>query len=685
MALAATALGTWQVACALGLRRPIDTATAWLLLGIAQLSGLALLVGGALRQLNAWGLFVGSVVVAITEVAVVRRWFAERARAARPSVRGGLAGMWRHPVVTLLGGIVLAQYAWRAAIGTFLGPLDWDGLWYHVTGPDLWLRTGHIGHTADVLWADVYPQGQELLTAWSGAFLGTTRYAWASGVPFLLLGLTAVAGLARSAGASRAYALLGALGFLAVPAVFLQASTSYVDVGAATTALAAFQLVVASREAASHAAAQGSVSARRELYRYFAVVGIALGLAIGVKSSNLPVAALVVTVAAVQAWRVTRALRMAVPGVLLMGVPMMLLGSYWYLRTWIRYSNPFHPFSMLGFEGRGTVRELIVETTTPKPWLDRGWVQQTEDSWRFDLDRHPYMYDQVPGGLGAQWLYAVLPAILTGTLLFLATRRYDLVYGLVVPAVVCSLASPAPWWARYQLLLPALGGVCLAALLSFVAGHGAARSRRHRSSPAGASAARLSSARLSIRRLSVGRRALAAALALAFVALTARSMWWATAPTHVWTGAGREWHRASIGELVDLMRDPDRDSKMQPTQAYAPIRRNVPPGETVAFTENTAATFAHLIIGDTGARDIDNLGSPADAAELARKLRESGARYLLLSEHGKDGELLRQVRNDPRHYRTVVGGGRIGWFWIPGGTPGPGSDLFEVGEFAVPP
>jgi hypothetical protein len=136
-----------------------------------------------------------------------------------------------------------------------------------------------------------------------------------------------------------------------------------------------------------------------------------------------------------------------------------------------------------------------------------------------------------------------------------------------------------------------------------------------------------------------------------------------------------------VREVIDLMRDPARNNKLQPRQAYMPIQRNVPHGETVALTENSGVQFLHLIIGDKGERGIDMIGAPRDAADLKRRLQASGARYLLLTEAGKDAKLLRQVAADPKHFRQVVGAGRIGWFWLPAGSRIPSAWLFEVGDF----
>ncbi|UGQ09695.1 hypothetical protein LO772_22600 [Yinghuangia sp. ASG 101] len=693
LTLVLTAVGTWHVACALGLRRPVDTVTAWLLAGTAQLTGLTLLVGGALWQLNAWGLAIATIVVVAAEIVVARRFRDDVRRSAQKAVAtrlGGAKTFWRHPILVLLGVLVLGQYAWRAAIGTAFGPLDWDGLWYHVTGPDIWLQNGHVGHTSDVLWADVYPQGQELLTAWAGVFLGTTRYAWTSNIPFILLGLSAIAGLARSAGASRKYAVLAAFGFFAVPAVFLQASTSYVDVAAAAASMAALQLVIASRDAAVAADASGG-SARAALFRYLALTGVALGLAIGVKSSNLLVGGFVVLAGLIQVWcvaplirrggdtpeeeegrvlgaRLATTVRLAVPGALLVGVPTLLLGSYWYVRTWLRYDNPFYPFTMFGFQGEGTVHDLIIVPNTPARWLDQGAAETTLDSWWHDRSRHAYTYDVIPGGFGLQWLAVLLPAVVLGLGLLLWKRRFEILYGFALPVVVSAAASPAPWWARYVLTLPALGVVCLAVLLTALEG----RLPQVRSTVAGWAGGS---------GVLVARRLVAGGVALAFVVVSAVSMWWATAPTHVWTGSGTKWHHASVREAIDLMRDPARDNKVQPRQAYAPIGRNVPKGETIALTENSGAQFLHLVIGDGHERRIDLLDTPRNAADLRGKLAKSGARYLLLTEAGKDAALLRQVYADPRHYRMVVGAGKIAWFWLPAGSRIPSAHLFEVGDF----
>ncbi|MFE2865269.1 hypothetical protein [Embleya sp. NPDC059259] len=689
VALLCTLTGCWHLACASGMRRAVDLVLVWLLLSTAQLSALTLLVGGLLRHLEAGALFGAALVLAAAEIVATRRPGADPARRRGVAVA---AGLWprvlrcgRHPLVVVSALLVAAQYGWRAALAAFLGPLDYDGLWYHLPGPAIWLQQGYVGHTPQVLWADVYPQGQELLTGFSGAFVGDTRLGWASGLAFLALGAVATAGLARTAGARRAHATLAGLGLLAVPAVFLEASTTYVDFATAATGLTALQLTLGIHPAVRDAIEHGGLDARRRLRGRVLFVGIALGLAIGVKSSNLLTAGMVAALVVVQTWRVVGDLRraapstrrqsatrfarlrehgaatarLALPNAAVLGLPALALGGYWYIRTWISYGNPFYPFTMLGFHGKGSVDELIIVRNTAPEVAGESKLRATLHSWLHDRERVAYTHDQQPGGFGLQWIYVLLPIVLVALALFLLRRRFDLLWGLLLPVLVSATASPAPWWARYQLILPAFGCVCLAAVLTAVAQRPSGRGPRG-----------------SVPR--VLRRGTAGLVAGAFVATTAISMWWATQPTNTWIGDRTSAHRATVRETVDLMRDPDRDRRILPTAAYAAMNR-VPDGRTVAFTEFTHQRFVNLIMGERGQRRVTSLGEPRDAADFDRRLRASGAGYLLLTTGGPDRDLLLAVLRDRAHYRPVVrGSGAIGWF---GG--GAGAELFEVGDFSA--
>lgn len=626
LAVAASAIGAWHVACALGLRRSIDVATACALVFCAQMMGLALAIGGAARALRPLPLLAGALALCAAEVWLTRRGDANavRARSAahvRRASAGALRSAWRHPAAVALALLVALQYAWRAALGSFLPASDWDGLVYHLTGPAVWLQQGHVGHTPQQIWADVYPQGQELLIAWIGAFTGSLRLAWMSGLPFLALGALAVAGLARSAGARRAHAALAGLGFLAIPAVFVQASTTYVDVATASAVLAAFQLVLALQRDAPRA--------------HLFAAGLALAVATSIKTSNLLAAALVVAVALVQLARGGVVRASLARAALLLVAPSALLSSYWYLRTWLRYGNPFYPLRMLGFEGPLSFDQIVRDNMTPAIASAHGLLGQLWTSWSADAVRHAFRYDQRMGGFGPQWLYLLLPALLFALVLFAWRRRFDLLGGLALPLGILLVASPASWWARYTLFLAGLGCVAFGALLS--------------SAP----------------------RPLAALASAAFVVASALGMHWATWPTHLvaLTPSGAEL--LTPQRALAYMRDPALARRLDPLWRYGVLRR-VPDGAAIGVTYD-GPQHVSLLLGERGQRRVVSLGWSQDIVDLRRAAIESRAQFLLLASEGRNADLHRAALADPAHFRRV--GAR---------NAARGFDLFEVVGFGAP-
>ncbi|MFI6445071.1 hypothetical protein [Kitasatospora sp. NPDC050543] len=642
LALVATAAGTAHVVGALGPWRAAEALSGWILAFAAQLIASALLVGAGLGQFRPLPLLAAAVLPAAAEIAVVRTVpsAAARYRESRAAFTGAVRRALhtlRHPVTGLFALLMAAQYAWRFALGAFVLPVEWDGMWYHLVGPGLWIQQGYIGHTPAAFWSDVYPQGQEVIGAWPGVFLHTLHWSWAAGIPFVLLGFSATVSLALRCGARRHHALIGGFGFLGIPAVLAQSATSYVDVAAATTAAAAFQFVLAVR-----APGTGAPPTLRPLW----LAGLALAVATSVKPSNLLTVGCVAVVAAVQA--VAAALRqhggagpqepgrgvavraalvrLPVLGCALL-LPSLLLSSYWYLRTWLAHGNPFFPFTMLGFSGRGTVQELIMDGNTPQPILGHATlVGRVWESWTTPAGAG-FSYDERLGGLGGAWLWVLFPAVLAALVLFVRRRRWAPVFALMLPMAVMAAASPGPWWARYTLYLPILGGACLAALLTALGRSGAGVAR-----PAGSR-----------------RHELSIALAAGFLVATATSMWPVTFSTYLRTPAGH----ATASDAVDLMRDPvAQQSRLWPWIGYGGVRA-LPDGSTIAITDR--GTPIRLPLMGLGLeRRLVQVTCQDDLTALTADLGRSGAQYLALDpDSDADRALLAKVSADPRHFRPV--------------------------------
>jgi hypothetical protein len=547
----------------------------------------------------------------------------------RACVTRALRRAWRHQAVAALALLVVAQYAWRAALGTWLPPSDWDGLVYHLTGPAVWIQQGHVGHTPQQIWADVYPQGQELLIAWIALFTGGMRLAWASGLLFFALGALAVAGLARSAGARPAHAALAGLGFLAIPAVAVQASTTYVDVATSAAVLAAFQLLIALPEALRPGEPFG-----RAAHPYLLATGLALGVATSIKSFNLLAAALVLAVALVRVWQLGGARASLARAALLLVAPSALLSSYWYVRTWVAYGNPFYPLDMPGFDGPLSFDRIVRENMPRAIAQAPGLLGQLWTSWSADLVRQAYRYDQRLGGFGPQWLYLLLPACVLALPLFARRRRFDLLACLGLPLALLLVASPAPWWARYTLFAAGLGCAFYGALVS------------------------------------AAPRPLALLASAAFVALSALGLWWASAPTHIVARTPAGLELLTPQRALAFMRDPALARRIEPIWRYRLLER-IPDGARVGVAYD-GPQHVYLLLGERGQREVVSLGWSAEITDLRRAARESGAQYLLLGSEGHDAALHRAALADPAHFRPIGarGGAR-------------GFDLFEVGNFGA--
>lgn len=613
--LLATAIGSAAVIASLRLSRVSIMVTGFWVILTGQLVAETLVVGGVLRQLNPTALAAAAVAVAMAEVAGCYRFARAAARASIGHVRRvlayGLGRVWRHPVLLALALLVVAQYAWQIALTVQLPHVSYDGLQYHLIGPDTWIQHGAIVHSKQNLYADVYPADQDLLTAWVGTFLHTLRYAGLTTLPFVALAGSTVVMLARNLKVRTSLAVLGGLGFVALPAVFLQASTAYVDIAGGATALAAlgFVLIVTRSVTFDHGTARG-------LAGHMLLAGTATGLAAGIKSTNLVIVAAVVLTAFIQFVRVTD-VRPELPertirprgrvGAACLLVPAAALSGFWYIRTWVTWGSPFYPVTVLGFRGTGSTARVIIGPNKPAQLrhVPLGPLGAVVTSWLYDLHRHAYIYDQRLGGFGLQWPIFVVPAVVLATVWF-ARHRPSYLWGLLVPVVAVAVASAAPWWARYTIALAGAGCVCLALCLEHLAtGAGWRPGGRRR-------------ARGAVSLITVG-----------FVTATGVSMWWATSPTGYLLMENGALHYGTAQEVRHLMTLPNPESVVSPWWDYTDLDTVVPAGSTIAIVADNVP-FTDPLVGQDLQRRLVVVGSPATASALAADMARARARFVFL-------------------------------------------------------
>jgi hypothetical protein len=360
---------------------------------------------------------------------------------------------------------------WRLVVAYVLPPSGFDALWYHLTTVAWWLQEGEITTKSLNVWSSVYPANGELFFTWVAVFLRDDTFLDVVQLPFGLVGVLAVAGIARVAGLGTVAAAAAGATFLLSPVVLAQVSSSYVDLIFVSTFLLAAYWVL--RAFTAHRGPPEERGRTPSLSR-LVLAGLAGGLALGSKSTGIVYCG--VLAAVVAAWlfagirRDRLAPRLSVTAFLCFTLPVLLLGGYWYVRTWATYGNPFYPVrvavaGIVLFDGRPLTDFLSSPEYSSALWK--------ELLWQWHQDRVPFAgfryfgVGSSEGGLGPVWSYLMLPALIPFVFVA-AKRRHPILAAFFIPLAVIFALQPYRWWSRFTLYLLAAGAIALFSVIEWL-------------------------------------------------------------------------------------------------------------------------------------------------------------------------------------------------------------------------
>jgi len=321
--------------------------------------------------------------------------------------------------------LTLPIWLWILFNGLVLPPVYWDELYYHLVAPAIWAREGqvHFFATSNPFVAG-YPANLDMLWGWTMVMTGTDVWADLGGLPFVFMGLVAVLAFCRRLGLQARYAFWGGLLFVTTPVVIWHAKASYIDLPmAALFGVAAYFLYSFATEGSRRSLLPGAVT---------------MGLMVGAKYSGpyLVVAGLL----PILYYMWTALIRRVswVQAALWYGLPILLIGGFWYGKNLLQFGNPLHPMrlSVAGvtiFDGRYAPDAF----TFTKP--ENSWV--TLGKALLDTDPYPLM-DSFYSGFGPQLLLLAIPA----TVLFLMKekrRRWVIAIAWLLPLFLSVAVLPA--------------------------------------------------------------------------------------------------------------------------------------------------------------------------------------------------------------------------------------------------
>ena len=456
--------------------------------GAAALFAVALPRRGAFLTLGATGLLFQALVVATIVLAgiglqtlhgevltaLALAWLVIAAALARRQQQGPgvisarvrealatLPPLLREPAVGLGAALVLVTLAWRVFLALRLPMVDYDGWSYHLVYGDVWIQANALTLVPQRIWTAGFPAVSEVLTTWLMALTHSDMFAGFTTILPIPLGMVSVAGLARTLGADRRWALFGGLLFALTPALLALAGTSYVDVSSVAFCVATWWLGV-------------RVIRGGEPWTTVALLGLAGGLAIGTKGTNAPLTAPML--AAVGVVLLVRWLRGGDAGqtggradraasigrLVALVLPVLVFGAAWYVKNWLAWGNPMYPFAIGPWAGPTTLATFSFEV--PQLVHDPRIVQILK-SWAWDWQLTRYAYNLRPGGIGRAW-FAILPVAALGAWWLFRQRRWAALAFVVLVAVATLLVMPMPWYARETLFVPALGAALAAVAAS---------------------------------------------------------------------------------------------------------------------------------------------------------------------------------------------------------------------------
>ncbi len=456
--VAATAV---RLVAVLPLRGGLDRALAAATLAATQIVASLLIAATVLQSLTPGTVLLLNAAVAIAVFGITLR---RRSRVKLRSLRLSASELWSElsarPWVMAL--VVLAALAllWRVVIAYALPPYGYDSLAYHLPTVAGWLQYEHIGTAHLHIYSASFPANVELLFTWVALFLKNDLWIGTVQIPLALMGAAAVVGFARFAGVRRPAAVAAGALFLLSPIVLTQSSSNYVDLGVAALFLVGVYFVLR----AFPPAAWGSETERAWSPTHLVLAGLAAGLAVGAKPVG-PLLGLVSLLCLVVGLVVGRrrfglGAERPIVYVLLLLVPMVCLGSFWYVRDLVEFSNPVYPGSvkLLGqtlFDGPGITLLRLPTGSGPSAIVH---------SWGYDLTRvfnHSSgrwdRADEYEGGMGLVWLVLGLP-LLIPFVIGAWKRNRMLFWTFLVPLGVLFAIQPYRWWTRFTifLLAPAL-------------------------------------------------------------------------------------------------------------------------------------------------------------------------------------------------------------------------------------
>ncbi|MBI4825290.1 MAG: hypothetical protein HY807_02570 [Nitrospirae bacterium] len=465
----------------------IDRLIGTFILGLAQIIATELVLGIIFKKLYSDPLFI--VNIAISSAVLLLSFFRNKngsyiksaARELKEKIFGFFRTIRSDFVLFLLFTLVIIQACWLLFLGYIFPSYTWDALWYHLP------IVGHIMQRGAIMeypanfmidtFINIFPKNIELFFLWNVIFLKSDVITDLSQLPFTLAGLMTTYSIAVKLSINKRYSLYSSFLFFFTPIIILQSTTNYIDVAVSVLLLVTINFLLYENNNFHTSLLNSERQPGRKAPILLA--GISAGILLGSKGSGPLFAILLSLVIITQELIKHRGkvyeagpslhkniLRHSlIPYILCFFMPLLLLGSYWYIKNWLLYSNPVYPMEIAVFGKtifKGLYKGMIdpapamIENSSSLAGLFYVWMEKVEY----------YLYDSRTSGFGPIWFILFLPGIAFTFINSIIKKRYNWLF-IIMLLIMAFVAHPRNWNTRYVIFIVALGALSYGFVLGY--------------------------------------------------------------------------------------------------------------------------------------------------------------------------------------------------------------------------
>jgi len=439
----------------------------FIILFLGEITGFSLLLGVLFKELNGNSLNIS---IVIFNLLIIFSLYIDKELSLRSlkeyfnSILLSLKSNLKLIFIPLIIIISLVLFSRTLLLATN-DPLSWDDYNYHLgfiadIVESSQIRQFEYTHT----FTTSFPHNYEILGYWTISIFRNDFFVESINILFLTLATLSIYLIQKKLKVAEVIARYTSIGIFAIPMILILIHSLKVDMSLSCIFTALVAIIL-------HWNLKENLKPIK-----FIVIAIGIGLLIGIKTTGfLFVIALIPLIAGVILttfhYRKDKKVILTIVKLIsiLSVVSTILLGSFWYIRSYIVYKNPIYPMEVnIGpIHLPGEWKDLSLLTDAPIKLADKSLPEILYFVWMEKADWYGIMYsvDSKITGTGPAWIILLFPSIIVCLIISIKNKPLLAIIGVYL--IIFAL-SPGKWVTNYSIYLYFLGTITFGFVVNFM-------------------------------------------------------------------------------------------------------------------------------------------------------------------------------------------------------------------------